>query len=260
VSDAYPGSFYADGDPHVDPYRLVEHQCARRGITRDQLGVRRTVLGTFSRRLSRFIAERAEAVPARYWLRDEDEAYIISDGVTLATFPIGAPAAVSLMEEMIACGMTSLIVTGAAGSLQPHAPIGTIVLPTSAIREEGTSHHYAPADTPALPSPRVVEALERQLQAGQTEYVAGPTWTTDAVYREHRGKIDRYRQAGVVAVDMELSALLTVAAFRGIQCGGLFCVSDELHGEAWDLGFGGELFGRAIARASVIALEAAKSL
>jgi uridine phosphorylase len=254
-------SFYSDGDPHVDPERTIEHLCKMRGITREQLGIRRTVLGTFSSRLTEFLAAGAGAAQAENWLRRaERDVYLAGDNVTIATFPVGAPAAVSLMEEMIACGMTSLIVTGAAGSLQPHAPIGSLVVPDAAIREEGTSHHYAPSDDEAVPSPRLHAAIEGALRERGVAYAAGPSWTTDAVYREHRGKIDRYRAAGVMTVEMELSALFTVAAFRGVECAALLVVSDELHGDAWDLGFGGETFERAMSRAGMIALDVAQGL
>ena len=80
------------------------------------------------------------------------------------------------------------------------------------------------------------------------------------MYREHRGKIDRYRAAGVMTVEMELSALFTVAAFRGVECAALLAISDELHGDAWDLGFGGEAFERAMGRAGMIALDVARGL
>ena len=265
MDKASPESFYALGDPHVDPERLIAHICARRGITRDQLGVRRTVVGTFNSRLTQYIAARADAQPIEHWIRQneaaftEGPAYLAGD-VTIATFPIGAPAAVTLVEEMIACGMTSLITTGAAGSLQPHAPIGTFVVPDAAIREEGTSHHYAPSGEAAVPSPSLRRAIEDRLRAQGIDYETGTSWTTDAVYREHRGKIDRYRAAGVMTVEMELSALFTVAAFRGIECAALLVVSDELHGENWDIGFGGETLARAMGQAGLIALEVARAL
>jgi len=249
--DVPRASFYADGDPHVDPERLIAHICATRGITREQLGVRRTVLGTFNSRLTEFIAGRCGAERTEHWIR-EGPAYLTSD-VTIATFPIGAPAAVTLMEEMIACGMTSLIVVGAAGSLQPHAPIGSLVVPDAAIREEGTSHHYAPSDDEQA-------AIERALRERGVAYATGASWTTDAVYREHRGKIDRYRAAGVMTVEMELSALFTVAAFRGVECAALLAISDELHGDTWDLGFGGETFERAMNSAAMVALDVARGL
>jgi hypothetical protein len=59
----------------------------------------------------------------------------------------------------------------------------------------------------------------------------GVNWTTDAVYMEHKQKIDLYRRAGVITVDMELSAIFTVARVRGIQAAAIVAVSDELHGD-----------------------------
>ncbi len=262
---ASPEGFYSEGDPHVDPDRLVQHICDRRGITRDQLGVRPAVLATFGSRITQYIAATSKAQPIEHWLRQNDTglpdwpAYLAGE-VTIVTLPIGAPAAVTLVEEMIACGMTSLIITGTAGSLQAHAPIGTFVVPDAAIREEGTSHHYAPSDEAAVASPALRRAIEDRLRAEGIEYQTGTSWTTDAIYREHRGKIDRYRAEGVITVEMELSALFTVAAFRGIDCAALLVVSDELHGDAWDIGFGGETLVRAMGRAGLTALDVARSL
>jgi uridine phosphorylase len=164
-----------------------------------------------------------------------------------------------MMEEMVACGMRTLITTGAAGSLQEHAPIGTIVVPTSAIREEGTSHHYAPHDVPAEPDAGVVERIAGLLDQRAIPYLQGENWTTDAIYREHRAKIDLYRRAGVVTVDMELSALWTVGTIRGVRCGAVVAVSDELHGETWELGFGGDTMMRGLTKAARVALDTALS-
>jgi uridine phosphorylase len=254
-------SFYEDGDPHVEPHLLVDYLCKREGIAREQLGVRPAVLGTFSSRLTEYLATVSGAVRAEHWLRRmESNSFLLDDSVGIVTLPVGAPTSSMLVEEMIVCGMRSLIVTGAAGSLQPEAPIGTIVLPTSAIREEGTSHHYTSSREAAVPSPRLLAALEAGLRRRDRPYVSGPTWTTDGVYMEHKSKIERYRAAGIVTVEMELSALLTVAAYRGIECAGLFVVSDELHRDTWEMDFGGPTFGSAMGEAALIALEAVKAL
>ncbi|TAK66912.1 MAG: hypothetical protein EPO22_03415, partial [Dehalococcoidia bacterium] len=190
--------FYLDGDPFVDPLRTVEFTCERRGVTREQLGVRRVAVGTFSSQLTRVLAGQCGAKPLEHWLRGPGEpAFLTADGITIATLPVGAPGAVILAEEMIACGMEALVVTGSAGSLQPHLPIGSIVVPTEAIREEGTSHHYAPAGELALASPSVVDAVSEVLAERGIAFSTGRQWTTDAVYREHREKIARYRADGV---------------------------------------------------------------
>jgi len=246
-----------EGDPHVDPARLVAHYCASRGITVADLGIKPVVVGTWSKRLTAYLAEASGATPAEHWAEWKGDGYSLGDAVSIVTFPIGAPSSVANMEELIACGMSTLITTGSAGSLQPHAPIGTVVLPTSAIREEGTSHHYAPHDVPAQAHPEIVAVLASLLDARGIAYVKGENWTTDAIYREHRQKVDLYRRAGVVTVDMELSALWTVGAVRGARCGAVVAVSDELHGDAWEIGFASEAMTRGVAKAARVALDAA---
>ena len=253
--------FYSDGDAHVDPRRAVEFICQRLGVTPDQLGVNRVVVGSFAPRLTEFIAGQSDARPAEHWLRGSGEtAFVTPDGVSIVTLPVGAPAAAILVEEMIACGMRVLIVTGSAGSLQPGVPTGSIVVPTTAIREEGTSHHYAPSDAPAVASQRAVGAVIDVLRERDVAHHVGLQWTTDAIYREHREKVDRYRAAGVLAVDMELSALYTVAAYRNVECGAVLAISDELHGDSWGIGFNDARFVRAMGEAGLAAGGAARRL
>ena len=110
-------SFYLEGEPHVDPAKLIAHYCASQGITEDDLGIKPVVLATFSSRLTRFIAELAGGERNERWSDWKDDAYNVGDGLSIVTFPIGAPVAVAQLEEMYVCGMRTLITTGAAGSL-----------------------------------------------------------------------------------------------------------------------------------------------
>ena len=82
-ADNPSANFYSDGDPHVDPERLIAHICERRGITRDQLGVRRTVIGTFNSRLTAHIAAQSEAQPVEHWIRQNEAAHPGSPGRSL---------------------------------------------------------------------------------------------------------------------------------------------------------------------------------
>jgi uridine phosphorylase len=250
-------SFYLEGEPHVDPARLVEHYCVTHGITKEALGIRPVVLATFNSRLTGYVAQVAGATRLDAFSAWQGDAFDVGGALTLVTLRIGAPIAVATMEELYVCGMRTLITTGAAGSLQPSAPVGTIVVPTSAIREEGTSHHYAPEDVPAEPDPALADELAAEAVAHGIDVQRGVNWTTDAVYMEHRQKIDLYRRAGVITVDMELSALFTVAAVRGVSCAAIVAVSDELHGDQWDIGFGSEPVMRGMTKAARVALTVA---
>jgi uridine phosphorylase len=251
-------SFYLDGEQHVDPARLVEHYCTSHGFAKEDLGVGPVVLGTFSTQLTAYIANIAGAKRLDRWSDWKgDDAFAVGDALTIMTFRIGAPIAVAVLEEAYVCGMRTLITTGAAGSLQPTAPVGTIVVPSSAIREEGTSHHYAPEDFEAAPDATLAAELVKEANVQGVDVQGGINWTTDAIYREHKQKIDLYRRAGVVTVDMELSALFTVAATRAMPCAAIVAVSDELHGDEWDIGFGTEAVARGMMKAARIALTVA---
>jgi uridine phosphorylase len=141
---------------------------------------------------------------------------------------IGAPQAVMGMEKLIALGAKDFWVLGWCGSLQPELRIGHLVIPTSAISEEGTSPHYPVPER----KPHTNQALNRILAAtlrnrGQL-FSMGKVWTTDAPYRETRTKVKAYQEQNVLAVEMEMSALMTVALYRSVRLAALLVVSDEL--------------------------------
>ncbi|MEC7984432.1 MAG: nucleoside phosphorylase [Myxococcota bacterium] len=155
---------------------------------------------------------------------------------SLAVVPmaIGAPMAAAILEEVIARGCTHVIVCGGAGVLDEKIACGYIVLPTAALREEGTSYQYLPPKQDAYPSQRAVEAIRKTLTAGNHAFHEGKTWTTDAIYRETKDKIKRRKQQGCITVEMEAAALFAVAQFRGICLGQLLYGGDDVTGDVWD--------------------------
>lgn len=155
-------------------------------------------------------------------------------GVSRTT--MGAPSAVVSLEEAVALGMRRIVVFGACGSLRRDLPIGTVVLPTRAYSEEGTSRHYGGSRW-SRPDPHLVRALRTACERRGVPFVEGATWTTDAPYRESRAKVRSLGRRGVVGVEMEASALFRVARVRGVRIASLFVVSDELDGPEWNAGF-----------------------
>lgn len=145
--------------------------------------------------------------------------------------PIGAPGTVSTLEAALALGARQIFFFGVCGSLHPDLRIGDLVLVERAIREEGTSYHYLPADAPAVPSPRLL-ALACEVLAEEPHRV-GTIWTTDAPYRETRTKVARLAAEGVLGVEMETSAVYAMAQFRGVEALSVQIVSDQLVGERW---------------------------
>ena len=112
--------------------------------------------------------------------------------------------------------------------------LGHVVVPTSAVRDEGTSYHYAPPDAAVAPHPRALAAIDTVLTDAGVPYERGRTWTTDAFFRETRDKVDRRRDAGCITVEMEASAMFAAAAFRGATYGQLLYAGDDLSAKEWD--------------------------
>lgn len=147
---------------------------------------------------------------------------------------VGAPLAAGFLEEMIALGCRKFIACGGAGVLAPEIAVGHLVVPTSAIRDEGTSYHYLPPGREVAASPAGVEAIQQTLDARDVPYITGKTWTTDAIYRETPAKIARRRDEGCITVEMEAAAFFAVAQFRGVPFGQILYGGDDLSGDIWD--------------------------
>lgn len=147
---------------------------------------------------------------------------------------VGAPLAAGILEELIALGCRKFIACGGSGVLNREIAVGHIVVPTSAVRDEGTSYHYLPPSREVSASPEAVAAIEAVLQADNVPYVLGKTWTTDALYRETPAKIARRRDEGCITVEMEASAFFAVAQFRGVTFGQILYGGDDVSSDEWD--------------------------
>jgi uridine phosphorylase len=147
---------------------------------------------------------------------------------------VGAPAAVARFERVIALGCRKFIVCGGAGVLDGAINVGDIVVPSSAIRDEGASHHYLRPGREVAPTRRALAAIESVLSENHHHYIRGKTWTTDAVYRETRRRVNRRRREGCVVVDMEAAAFFAVARFRRVECAQILYGGDSLAGRRWD--------------------------
>jgi len=151
---------------------------------------------------------------------------------------IGAPYAAMVLETLIAWGVRKILFLGWCGSISTKAKIGDIIVPTSAIIDEGTSGHYKKDDNRmSFPSELMVAKLRAALDQKCLKYHHGPVWSTDAIYRETRDKVENYQRQDVIGVEMEISALFTVAQFRKVDIGAMVVVSDELAAFKWRPGF-----------------------
>jgi len=147
---------------------------------------------------------------------------------------VGAPMAAAMLEEAIALGCRKFIACGGAGVLDREIAVGYIVVPSAAVRDEGTSYHYLSPGREVSASPEGVAAIEQTLKRHSIPYIVGKTWTTDAPYRETPAKVQLRKSEGCLTVEMEAAAFFAVAQFRGMILAQVLYGGDDVSGGEWD--------------------------
>jgi nucleoside phosphorylase len=156
------------------------------------------------------------------------------DGAAYAAYLslMGGPAAVGIMEEVIALGGRQFLFFGSCGVMDRDILSGHIAVPTAAYRDEGTSYHYlAPSAYVEVPT---AERLARILRELDVPYHLTRTWTTDAIYRETRDNMTKRMEEGCRVVEMECASTAAVAMYRGVEFYQYLYGADSLAGDEWD--------------------------
>lgn len=156
--------------------------------------------------------------------------------VAVAMGLIGAPMVVGLLEELKARGFKNFIILGSCGVLEQSIQADKIILPSSALRDEGTSYHYAPASDEIAYDQSLLLTMERALDKAGIEHIRTKSWTTDAFYRETAAKVKRRLAAGARVVDMEASAIMAWAQYRLANVYQFFYTADyvDYQNHEWD--------------------------
>ena len=157
-------------------------------------------------------------------------------GLDIALFMsfVGAPACTVAYEELIAMGLEKLIIFGTCGVLNREIEDLAIIIPTSAIRDEGTSYHYMKSSPEIEVNKKYKKEFIEILKDNNLSYVEGKVWTTDAPYRETRNKVLKRKEQGCICVDMECASLNAVAQFRNKDIFQFFYAADNLDSNEWD--------------------------
>lgn len=151
-------------------------------------------------------------------------------GLTMSS--VGAPSCVGDYEDLFEIGFENIVVFGTCGVLENSIRENSIIIPTSAIREEGTSFHYV---EPKEEIETNVHTLEKMVEFFKDfNYTTGKVWTTDAFYRETPSKVAYMKEKGCVCVDMECSAISALAKFRNKKVAQFFYAADNLDVEEYD--------------------------
>jgi uridine phosphorylase len=151
----------------------------------------------------------------------------------LSNFGLGAPIVASQAEELIALGATRLVSVALAGGIQPDLRPGSVVVAAASVRDVGTSYLYLPPGEAVPADVALVAGLADAAERRGARVRVGRIWSTDAPYRETREEVALWQERGVLAVDMELAALLSVAQARGVRAAGIVVVGDSLADGVW---------------------------
>jgi uridine phosphorylase len=176
--------------------------------------------------------------------------------LALAEVPVGAPAAVLVLEQMLMLGVDTVVAVGSCGALV-HVDEGEFLLPVRALRDEGTSYHYLPPSRWVETNPDVRASCRTALESSGLSATECDTWSTDGFARETAGLVARRRAEGCAVVEMECAALAACASLRGARFGQILYSADTLAGEEHDIrGWGHATRGTAL----LAALDAATLL
>lgn len=198
-----------------------------------------TVVSIFSHHLFRRVVEALHGKEIAH-TKDVDGIWPVYEvtykGKRLAMYKarLGAPACVGCFEDIIPMGARRIILLGNCGVLEKTIADCAVIIPTRAIRDEGTSYHYAEASDYIEVNKKYKELFQTVLEEHGYPYISGTTWTTDAFYRETRGKIARRKQMGAICVEMECAAMQALCDFRGVEFFQFLYAGDSLAQTHWD--------------------------
>ena len=163
--------------------------------------------------------------------------YVINhngEEVCLVQAPVGAAPATQIMDWLIGYGVRKIISGGCCGALKDY-PEGIFLVPSKALRDEGSSYHYAPPSRFIDINKNALKAIESIIEENGLCYQEVITWTTDGFYRETKEKVEYRRSEGCSVVEMECSALAACAQFRNVVFGQILYTADTLADiEKWD--------------------------
>lgn len=196
------------------------------------------VITFFRKELDQFVAE--NNLPIIGYLKSEvfdipiyEYAYGSDKLCITMAFCGGAGAAVTL-EELHAMGCEKFIICGGAGALIKESKVGEIIIPVSAVRDEGTSYHYVEPSREIECHRETVEFVASCLEQMEIPFTMGKTWTSDAIYRETPDMIELRRNEGCLTVEMEAAAFFAVSQYYNIPLAQLLYAGDDVSGEVWD--------------------------
>jgi AMP nucleosidase len=151
-----------------------------------------------------------------------------ANGISIINFGMGSANAATVMDLLSAIKPKAVLFLGKCGGLKKKNQVGDLILPIAAIRGEGTSNDYLPAEVPALPAFSLQKAVSTTIRNNNKDYWTGTVYTTNRRVWEHDNEFKKYLQKiRAMAIDMETATIFSVGFFNKIPTGALLLVSDQ---------------------------------
>lgn len=151
-----------------------------------------------------------------------------SNNITIINFGMGSAMAATVMDLVSAIKPKAVLFLGKCGGLKRKIKVGDFILPIAAIRGEGTSNEYLPAEVPALPSFRLQQAVSAMIKKHSVDFWTGTIYSTNRRVWEHDADFKKYlRKIRVSGIDMETATVFLVGFDNEIPRGALLLVSDS---------------------------------
>ncbi|NDV67835.1 AMP nucleosidase [Dysgonomonas sp. 25] len=151
-----------------------------------------------------------------------------AEGITIINFGMGSANAATIMDLLTAINPEAVLFLGKCGGIKRHNNLGDYILPIAAIRGEGTSNDYMPAEVPSLPAFNLLRSVSSNIRNYNRDYWTGTVYTTNRRVWEYDDVFKDYlRKIRAMAVDMETATLFTCGFANHIPTGALLLVSDQ---------------------------------
>jgi uridine phosphorylase len=232
------------------PEGLIAAVRAERGLARDP--VPPICILEFDGDLTDWLVSTGAAQALHSWACFHTTMYSMEiGGIPCGVVPrtIGGPYAVLIAEQLRASGACVVLGLTSAGRVSGSLPVPSLVVPTEAIRDEGTSYHYVSASRSVVADAGLADSLAAGLQGLGVPVSSGTVWTTDAPYRETEEQLAQYAKQGVLAVEMQAASLFAFGIARGIPVGMVAHVTNAVDHDEDPFNKGSHTFGQQLLEA-----------
>ena len=185
--------------------------------------------------------------------------------VSVVSSGMGAPCITIGLEELRTAGVDTIIRIGTTGAIGPGPRLGDSIIALGAVRTEATSRAYIDIEYPAVADLDVVNALREAARAARAPHHVGIVESSDAYYAgawlgaQSEPRAERMRRAGLLAIEMEASALFVVGRLHGLRTGCILALREEMT-SAGERRQAGPEFEAGLERTIAIAVDAVRRL